>query len=131
MQSLLERIVDKARLIADMMCKMQNKIKDSNLRNINNGLSSSGLALLDNGNQVKKGPLSAAGDDDMKFGGVKITVGNRQRKYSTQEKEVVSEKDLCKPAGTISFLATLTSAMGVPDFQRLESKKRGMSDVDD
>lgn len=34
--SLLERIVDKARLIADMMWRMQSKIKDSNLRNIDN-----------------------------------------------------------------------------------------------
>jgi hypothetical protein len=30
--SLLERLIDKARLIADMICKMQVKIKDSNLR---------------------------------------------------------------------------------------------------
>lgn len=33
--SLLERIVKKARLITDMMMKMQTKVKDSNLRNIN------------------------------------------------------------------------------------------------
>jgi len=32
--SLLERIIDKARLIADMMMKLQSNIKDSNLRNI-------------------------------------------------------------------------------------------------
>lgn len=30
----MERIVDKARLIADMMIKMQSKVTDSNLRNI-------------------------------------------------------------------------------------------------
>ncbi len=32
--SLLEKIVDKARLIADMMMKMNSKLKDSNLRDI-------------------------------------------------------------------------------------------------
>lgn len=65
--SLLERIVDKARLIADMMIKMKSKIKDSNLRNIDSGSLLNGL--LEEGKKVKK-PHSQFGDEEeLKFGG--------------------------------------------------------------
>jgi hypothetical protein len=72
--SLLERIVDKARLIADMMGKMQNKIKDSNLRKIN----PSSITSFDD-LKVQKGKKTHSVVDHEE---VKSFAGARPRKYS-------------------------------------------------
>jgi len=57
--SLLERIVDKARLIADMLVKMQSKSKDSQLRDIKNKVFFKDLEL--GGGEGKKKNLSTIG----------------------------------------------------------------------
>ena len=69
--SLLERIVDKARLITDMMCKMRSKIKDSNLRSIDHNNSKyNGLDIEAIKKHTKKtNSVVGADEEELKFGG--------------------------------------------------------------
>ena len=104
MPSLLERLIDKARLIADMMHKMQTRTRDGNLRSIDQKFD------------LPKSKVTAEGlrEDILEA---------KALKYQPRE-----EGD-AKP----SFLLTLQSSLsgGSPsDLVRVDSKQRGMSDVD-
>ena len=88
MPSLLERIVDKARLIADMMTQMQRKSKDSNLRSIDK------YSLRDHFDDISstiKKTNSVFDEEESKFKGDIATM--RTRKYSTQEQGKIAAKD--------------------------------------
>lgn len=101
--------MDKARLITDMMIKMQSKIKDSNLRSIDHKQFDTGFDF-EGVKKVKK-PHSIVDDEEYKFGHGKIPQSARQRKYSSQQDNMIETRDF-QQKPTNSFKAFLHSAIG-------------------
>jgi hypothetical protein len=118
--SLLEKIVDKARLIADMLVKMQSRHKDSQLRNIEN------KAFFKDLGSAKKKNQSEAGDEEDYMSAARL------RKYSSQEEQpLVERRDFNAGAKPSSFLQSIHAQMGgTPELGKTESKGRTVSDVD-
>lgn len=121
--SLLERIVEKARLIADMMCKMQTKIKDTNLRSI------------DMFKKVKKQKtLNDSDEDDSTLEEFKNgSPGHRQKRNRTNS--IIEGQTTAFGKGKLNnqLFASISAAIGFEEDQpyKVEAKQRGMSDVDD
>lgn len=114
----MEKIVDKARLIADMMWRIQSKIKDSNLRHIDDYKKGPKNNLLDNDEEETKNdsPYQAR--------------SKRNRINSISGMNFSSA--FGKPQLPPSAFASISAALGGEDgYPRFEAKKRGMSDVDD
>ena len=123
--SLLERIVEKARLIADMMWQLQSKIKDTNLRNIDNNSKHKKLTQFD---------IDAEEEEEEKGGSPQQMRQKRNRTNSISGNSIANT--LGKSSISKNLFANISAAIGVEDNgenrkYRTEAKLRGMSDVDD
>jgi len=88
--SLLDRIVDKARLISDMMSKLQIKNKGSNLRSIDKDTIDQRI----NGALPKrKHTHSTVGEEEFKLGGFQ-----RQRVNSSNEHLKITQREFREPS---------------------------------
>lgn len=79
--SLLERIVDKARLIADMMVKMQSKVTDSNLRNIDDRKNKTFRNM-----DLEAGGDSDGGNEEKKLAGGNAVGGGKNSLFPNRQK---------------------------------------------
>jgi len=115
--SLLERIVDKARLIADMMWRIQSKIKDSNLRQIED---------------PKK--VSNFQEEELKHQEGLFNTRSKRNRTNSINGVGFSNKFARSQLPQNAFSSISATLRGGEDQHRnykFEAKKRGMSDVDE